>query len=435
MSRNRLDEEISPYLLKHYNNPVHWQAWGKEALEAAERENKPILLSIGYAACHWCHVMAHESFEGDTIAGIMNDLFISVKVDREERPDLDVIYQSALALMAKQGGWPLTMFLTPKGEPFWGGTYFPSTPRYGHPAFPDLLKHVSETYSGQQERIAESVDTLRNALEQLSKPTGGAGLTFELLNKAAAIAQDATDGTWGGTRGTPKFPQANFFKFLWCSHLRTGKQNYGDIVKLLLERMCQGSIYDHIGGSFAHYSTDEFWLAPHFEKMLYDNAQLLELMADVWRTTRNTLLATRIEETIQWCLNEMTLHLEGDEGFAFASALDADSECKEGRFYVWNEDEVDQILKDDSKYFKDVYNITPAGNWEGSTILNRNASDDARKPFSVAKESQLNENRQALLKVRNKPVQPERDDKALADWNAMMVSALASTGVLLERED
>jgi uncharacterized protein YyaL (SSP411 family) len=193
--------------------------------------------------------------------------------------------------------------------------------------------------------------------------------------------------------------------------------------------MCQGGIYDHLGGGFARYSTDEFWLTPHFKKMLYDNAQLLELMADVWRTTRNPLLATRIEETIQWCLNEMTPHLKGDEGFAFASALDADSEGEEGRFYVWNEDEVDQILNDDSKYFKDVYNITPASNWEGSTILNRNASDDASKPFCVAEESQLKENRQVLLKVRNKRVQPKRDDKSLADWNAMMVSALANTGV------
>jgi len=281
MSRNKLDEEISPYLLQHCANPVHWQAWGTEALEAAQREKKPVLLSIGYAACHWCHVMAHESFEDDAIAGVMNNLFINVKVDREERPDLDVIYQSTLALMGEQGGWPLTMFLTPKGESFWGGTYFPSTPRYGRPAFPDLLKQVSETYSGQQERITESVETLRNALEQLSKPTGGAGLTFELLDEAAAIAHGAIDTTWGGTQGAPKFPQASFFKFLWRSHLRTGKHTYGDSVKLLLERMCQGGIYDHLGGGFARYSTDEFWLAPHFEKMLYDNAQLLELMADV----------------------------------------------------------------------------------------------------------------------------------------------------------
>ena len=202
--------------------------------------------------------------------------------------------------MGEQGGWPLTMFLTPKGEPFWGGTCFPSTPRYGRPAFPNLLTQVSETYSGQQERITESIETLRIALEQLSKPTGGGGLTFGLLNEAAAIAQSATDATWGGTQGAPKFPQASFFKFLWCSHLRAGKHTYGDSVKLLLERMCQGGIYDHLGGGFARYSTDEFWLAPHFAKMLCDNTQLLELMADVWRTTKNPLLETRMEETIQW---------------------------------------------------------------------------------------------------------------------------------------
>jgi uncharacterized protein YyaL (SSP411 family) len=256
-----------------------------------------------------------------------------------------------------------------------------------------------------------------------------------LLNEAAAIAQGTTDSTWGGTPGAPKFSQASFFKFLWRSHLRTGKHTYGDSVKLLLGRMCQGGIYDHLGGGLARHSTDDFWLARHFEKMLYDNAQLLELMTDVWRTTKNPLLATRIEETIQWCLNEMTLRLEGDEGFAFASALDADSEGKEGLFYVWNEDEVDQILKDDSRHFKDVYNITPGGNWEGSTILNRNASDDTRKPFIATKESQLKENRQALLKVRNKRIRPERNDKSLVDWNAMMISALANVGALLEHED
>jgi len=435
MSRNRLDEEISPYLRQHRTNPVHWQAWGTEALATAERENKPILLSIGYAACHWCHVMAHESFEDDAIAGVMNDLFINVKVDREERPDLDVIYQSALALMGEQGGWPLTMFLTPKGEPFWGGTYFPSTQRYGRPAFPDLLKQISESYASQQERIAESVEALRNALEQLSKPAGGAGLSFELLDEAAALAQGVTDSTWGGTQGAPKFPQASFFKFLWRSHLRTGKAPYGDSVKLLLERMCQGGIYDHLGGGFARYSTDEFWLAPHFEKMLYDNAQLLELMAEVWRTTKHPLLATRMEETIQWCLNEMTLHLEGDEGFAFASALDADSEGEEGRFYVWNEDEIDQILDGNSALFKKAYDVTPGGNWEGNTILNRNESADTREVFSAADESKLKECRQALLKVRDKRIRPERDDKALVDWNAMMVSALAHAGALMDRED
>ena len=434
MSRNQLDQETSPYLLQHQANPVHWQAWGTEALEAAQRENKPILLSIGYAACHWCHVMAHESFEDDAIAGVMNDLFVNIKVDREERPDLDVIYQSALALMGEQGGWPLTMFLTPSGDPFWGGTYFPATPRYGRPAFPDLLKQISATYDGQQDRIAESVGALKTALEQLSKPAGGGGLTVDLLDQAATLANSLTDKHWGGTQGAPKFPQASFFRFLWHSHLRSGEAELGDSVTLILERMCQGGLYDHLGGGFARYSTDEIWLAPHFEKMLYDNAQLVDLMADVWRTTRDPLLAVRIEETIDWCLREMTIGDAGD-GFAFASALDADSEGEEGRFYVWNADEIDALLGEESEAFKAIYDVSPHGNWEGKTILNRNGNDNARRLGDDTEESRLAKNRQSLLAVRDKRIRPERDDKSLVDWNAMMVAAMAHAGSLLNRPD
>ncbi|NQU57617.1 MAG: thioredoxin domain-containing protein [Rhodospirillales bacterium] len=435
MSRNRLDEETSPYLLQHQSNPVHWRPWGEAALAAAQQDNKPILLSIGYSACHWCHVMAHESFEDATIAGVMNDLFINIKVDREERPDLDVIYQSALALMGEQGGWPLTMFLTPKGEPFWGGTYFPATPRYGRPAFPDLLKQLSNSYDTQKERIAESVGALKTALEQLSKPAGGPGLSFALLDEAAALAENVTDPIWGGTQGAPKFPQASFFQYLWRSSIRTGNQGYARSVTLLLERMCQGGIYDHIGGGFARYSTDEVWLAPHFEKMLYDNAQLIELMADVWRVTRDPLLEVRTCETIDWCLREMLVNDESGNGFAFASALDADAEGEEGRFTVWSAQEIDDVLGEDSEPFKAAYDVTPGGNWEGKNILNRNASDATRKLGNPDKEALLKACRAALLKVRDKRVWPERDHKALVDWNAMMVAALAHSGSIFDRKD
>ncbi|MBT4932053.1 MAG: thioredoxin domain-containing protein [Rhodospirillaceae bacterium] len=435
MNRNLLDQETSPYLLQHRANPVHWQPWGEDALQAARKGNKPILLSIGYSACHWCHVMAHESFEDEAIAGVMNDLFINIKVDREERPDLDVIYQSALALMGEQGGWPLTMFLTPEGEPFWGGTYFPATPRYGRPAFPDLLKQISNTYDSQRDRIAESVVALKTALEQLSKPAGGPGLSFPLLDEAAAIAQSATDSVWGGTQGAPKFPQVSFFQFLWRSSLRTGRKDYADSVTLLLERMCQGGIYDHIGGGFARYATDEIWLAPHFEKMLYDNAQLIELMADVWRVTKNPLLEIRIAETIDWCLREMIVEDDTGEGFAFASALDADAEGEEGRFTVWSAAQIDSVLGERSEHFKAVYDVTPGGNWEGKNILNRNASDDTRRLGDNALEEMLTGCRAALLKVRDDRVWPERDHKALADWNAMMIAALAHSGNLLGRRD
>jgi hypothetical protein len=435
MSRNQLDQETSPYLLQHRQNPVHWRPWGEEALQAAQQANKPILLSVGYSACHWCHVMAHESFEDKAIADVMNDLFINIKVDREERPDIDVIYQSALALMGEQGGWPLTMFLTPAGEPFWGGTYFPATPRFGRPAFPDLLRQISETYGGQKERIAESVGALKKALEQLSKPAGGPGLSFPLLDEAAALAQAATDTIWGGTQGAPKFPQVSFFQFLWRSSIRTAKQDYADSIILLLERMCQGGIYDHIGGGFARYSTDEVWLAPHFEKMLYDNAQLIELMADVWRVTRDPLLEVRASETIDWCLREMVVGEETGNGFAFASALDADAEGEEGRFTVWSAAEIDRVLGDDAAAFKAVYDVTFGGNWEGKNILNRNGSDTARMLGTPDTEAMLGQCRDKLLKVRNGRVWPERDHKALVDWNAMMVTALAHSGNIFHRPD
>ncbi len=435
MTRNRLDQETSPYLLQHRDNPVHWRAWGTEALEEAKRENKPILLSIGYAACHWCHVMAHESFEDDAIAGVMNDLFVNIKVDREERPDLDVIYQSALALMGEQGGWPLTMFLTPEGEPFWGGTYFPATPRYGRPAFPQLLRQISDVYMQQPERIGENVRTLRDALDQLSKPVGGGGLTFDLLDQAAVMAAAMTDKVRGGTQGAPKFPQASFFRFLWRSHLRTGNGACGDAVRLLLERMGQGGIYDHLGGGFARYSTDEDWLAPHFEKMLYDNAQLIELMADVWRVDGTPLLAARTEETIDWALREMAVGGEDGEGFAFASAFDADSEGEEGRYYVWTADEIDRLLGPDAAAFRAAYDVSEGGNWEGKTILNRNADETARRLGTAREEARLAACRETLLRERARRIPPERDDKTLADWNAMMVAALAHAGSLFDRPE
>ncbi|HER25843.1 MAG TPA: thioredoxin domain-containing protein, partial [Rhodospirillales bacterium] len=247
MSRNLLAGETSPYLLQHRDNPVHWHAWNDEALARARQENKPILLSIGYSACHWCHVMAHESFEDATIAGLMNEHFVSIKVDREERPDLDVIYQSCLALMGAAGGWPLTMFLTPDGRPYWGGTYFPATPRYGRPGFPDLIKSLAGAYHDQPDRVSENVQALQEALEQLSKPAGGGGLTFDLLDQAARLSLAMTDPVLGGTRGAPKFPQPSFFRFLWRSFRRTGHAAYGDIVNLTLTNMSQGGIYDHLG--------------------------------------------------------------------------------------------------------------------------------------------------------------------------------------------
>jgi len=435
MSKNLLAAETSPYLLQHRDNPVHWQPWNDATLAQARDENKPILLSIGYSACHWCHVMAHESFEDAATAALMNELFVNIKIDREERPDLDVIYQSALALMGEQGGWPLTMFLTPDCKPYWGGTYFPATERYGRPAFPDILVSLAAAYHEQPERVGDNVGALQAALDQLSKPVGSGGLSFSLLDEAARQAAALTDPASGGTRGAPKFPQPSFFRFLWRSYHRTGIAAYGDIVTLTLTRMCQGGIYDHLGGGFARYSTDEAWLAPHFEKMLTDNAQLIGLLAAVWRHTRDPLYAIRIEETVDWLMRDMTVGDDSDGGFALASALDADSEGAEGRFYVWREAEIDAILGPEAAAFKATYDVTPGGNWEGKTILNRNASDATRRLGPEAAETALTASRARLRAVRDLRVRPGRDDKAVTDSNAMLIAALADAGQTLNRPD
>ncbi|MBT3237442.1 MAG: thioredoxin domain-containing protein [Rhodospirillaceae bacterium] len=436
MNTNQLVRETSPYLLQHQDNPVHWWAWGEEALEHARTENKPILLSIGYSACHWCHVMAHESFEDEAIAGVMNEHFVNIKVDREERPDLDVIYQSALALMGEQGGWPLTMFLTPEGEPFWGGTYFPATPRYGRPAFPELLKHVSQTYIEDHDKVRDSVKSMLDALNQLSKPAGGGGLSFSLLNEASSLSLHLIDTVEGGLSGAPKFPQVSYFKSLWRAYLRTGKQDFLEVITLTLDKMCQGGIYDHVGGGFARYSTDDIWLAPHFEKMLYDNAQLIDLLTEVWRHTNSPLYGERVSETIDWALREMVVGKSGDDdgGFAFASALDADSEGVEGKFYVWGEAEIDTALGNDAIAFKAAYDVRPNGNWheggEGVNILNRNANPDATFDENLMAACRIK-----LLSIREGRIRPGRDDKALCDWNAMMVAALAHAGQVFGRDD
>lgn len=425
MTRNLLADETSPYLLQHKDNPVHWRPWGAESLAVAKRENKPILLSVGYAACHWCHVMAHESFEDDAIAGLMNELFVSIKVDREERPDIDAIYQSALQMMGEHGGWPLTMFLTPDGEPFWGGTYFPATAGYGRPAFPDLLKGIANTFRTQNGKVLENAKALKDGLSRLSKPEGTDAPTMEKLDQAAAMILRVVDPYRGGTQGAPKFPQPSLFQFLWHAHRRTGAGPFREAVTTTLDHLCQGGIYDHLGGGFARYSTDEVWLAPHFEKMLYDNALLIELLSDVWQQTKSPLYAVRVRETIDWALREMR---SADQGpFGFTSALDADSEGREGKFYVWTEEEIDDVLGPDGGVFKKIYDVTPGGNWEGHAILNR-SKDLALGDDKT--EKALLRTREKLLAVRAGRIRPQRDDKVLADWNGLMIAALAKAGAV-----
>ncbi|MDE2227597.1 MAG: thioredoxin domain-containing protein [Alphaproteobacteria bacterium] len=427
MTANALAHETSPYLLQHRDNPVHWQPWGGAALDRARAENKPILLSVGYAACHWCHVMAHESFENPEIAGLMNERFVSIKVDREERPDLDAIYQHALMLMGEHGGWPLTMFLTPAGEPFFGGTYYPPTARWGRPGFPEVLRAVSDAYARERDKLQQHAGALRAELGKLGAPAAGAGIPAELPLKAAEALTRAVDGVNGGIGTAPKFPQGPLLDLLWRGWKRGKTPALRDAVLLTLDHIGQGGIYDHLGGGFARYSTDARWLAPHFEKMLYDNALLIGLLTEAWRETRNPLYAARVAETVAWLEREMRLAEGG-----FASSLDADSEHEEGKFYVWSESQIDAVLGDRSERFKDLYDVTAGGNWEGHNILNR-LKHLAWTGDAV--EAELARDRQVLLAARAQRVRPGLDDKALADWNGLLIAALAEAAAAFARPD
>jgi len=418
---NRLAQETSPYLLQHKHNPVDWWPWGPQALAEAQRTNKPILLSVGYAACHWCHVMAHESFEDDATAKVMNALFVNIKVDREERPDIDQIYMSALHLMGEHGGWPLTMFLTPAGEPFWGGTYFPKTSRYGKPAFVDVLENVARIFRDDPKAVEQNRSALMARLAETARPQGRVVIGRPELDRTAQQLGGIIDPVHGGTRGAPKFPQPMLLEFLWRAGQRTGEARYFNAVELTLERIAQGGIYDHLGGGFSRYSVDERWLVPHFEKMLYDNAQLLELLALAYQRSGKSLYRTRAQETVAWLAREMTT----PDG-AFCASLDADSEGEEGKFYVWSLAEITKVLgADDAAFFARHYDVTAEGNFEGHTILNRLA----RVPASDAEEVRLSTLRTRLLAAREPRVRPGLDDKVLADWNGLMIAGLANAGV------
>lgn len=430
MSRNQLDKETSPYLLQHKNNPVHWAPWGEDALNKAKADDKPILLSVGYAACHWCHVMAHESFEDPAIADLMNTHFINIKVDREERPDIDAIYQAAISMLGEHGGWPLTVFLTPDGVPFWGGTYFPPTPRYGRPGFPGILMQISEVFRNERGKIAQNADALDTALRKLGDTGSKSNLSPDKITQTASAALSLIDFQYGGTNGAPKFPQPTFFRFLWHASQKTENERMAQAVTVTLDNLCQGGIYDHLGGGFARYSVDDIWLVPHFEKMLYDNALLVELLAEAWRGTGSPLYAERIRETVDWMVRD--LKTGGENTFALASAFDADSEGVEGKFYVWDAAEIDALLGEDAPLFCAIYDISEHGNWEGHNILNRRVGD-AEKVVPHA--NTLNLNRRRLLDERKRRIPPQRDDKVLADWNGMAITALSRAGSLLNEPE
>lgn len=423
---NRLAQASSPYLLQHRDNPVHWWEWGPEALVEAQRLDRPILLSVGYAACHWCHVMAHESFEDPAVAGVMNELFVNIKVDREERPDVDHVYMSALHLLGEQGGWPLTMFLTPRGEPFWGGTYFPKEPQFGRPGFVQVMREISRLYHAEPDRIAKNRDAIKQHLSETAASDGGT-LTPADLDRLGQRLAEIIDPVNGGLKGAPKFPNPPILEFLLRYARRAGEALPRERFLLTLERMALGGIHDHLGGGFARYAVDERWLVPHFEKMLYDNAQLLELYALAYAETGRALFRDAADGIVTWLEREMVT----PEG-AFAASLDADSEGEEGRFYVWNLDEVREVLgAEDAGFFAKVYDITEEGNFEGHNIPNRLLSGEA--PPAV--EERLAGMRAKLLERRASRVRPGLDDKVLADWNGLMIAALVRAAPLLGRPD
>ena len=424
---NRLINETSPYLLQHAHNPVDWYPWGEEALAQSEQQDKPILLSIGYAACHWCHVMEHESFENEQIAAIMNEYFINIKVDREERPDLDEIYMNAVQMLTGQGGWPMTMFLTPDLKPFYGGTYFPPDNRYGRPGFPRVLLGVAEAYKEQRDVVGEQADQIITNLNQLSAMEGhGHQLTTDLLDSAYQDYLSRFDHHEGGFGSAPKFPPSMGLLLLLRYWHRTGNANALNMVEVTLEKMARGGMYDQLGGGFHRYSVDERWLVPHFEKMLYDNALLSVAYLEAYQATGKAFYRQVAVETLDYVLAEM---YDAEKG-GFYSTQDADSEGVEGKFFVWMPDEVEGLLGEEkAKIFCEYYDITEHGNFEHTNILHVQTPIElfARKLSMDLGEVEeiLAEGKQKLFEVRDERIKPGLDDKILTSWNGLMIRSMA----------
>ncbi|HEY0378718.1 MAG TPA: thioredoxin domain-containing protein [Pyrinomonadaceae bacterium] len=433
---NSLSKETSPYLLQHADNPVDWFAWGTEAFEKARAEDKPILLSIGYSACHWCHVMAHESFESEEIARLMNEHFVNVKVDREERPDLDQIYMNAVQMMTGHGGWPMTVFLTPEGVPFYAGTYFPPEDRYNMPGFPRVLVGVAEAYRARPDEVTETAVSVLAQLKRMGQTReSGEAVDLELLDAAERNIARGYDARHGGFGGAPKFPAAMNLEFLLRQYHRAGGSETLEMIEHTCRKMALGGMYDQLGGGFHRYSTDARWLVPHFEKMLYDNALLSRLYLHVYQQTKDQFYRRIAEETLDYVVREMT-----DTGGGFYSTQDADSEGHEGKFFVWSVEEVEEILgAEDAALFNAYYDVTEAGNFEGKNILNvPRPVEEVANALSVPAErlrEVLGRGRRALFEVREKRVKPGRDEKILTAWNGLMLASFAEACAILERED
>lgn len=429
---NRLAGESSPYLLQHAFNPVDWFPWGDESLSLAMQLDKPIFLSIGYSACHWCHVMEHESFENSDIAKLMNDHFVCIKVDREERPDLDQIYMTSVQMMTGRGGWPMSVFLTPDLRPFFGGTYWPPASRMGMPGFRDILIGVADAWKNRRDDVLRSAGELTDEVVRASNEAlPRSGLSLETLHDAMQQFLRRVDWQQGGFGGAPKFPHPMDLRVLLRCWRRFGEQQALDAVRLTLDKMANGGLYDHLGGGFHRYSTDAHWLVPHFEKMLYDNALLVPVYLEAFQATDNAEDARVVRETLDYVLREMTQPQGG-----FYATQDADSEGEEGKFFVWSEEEVLALLgPEDGRLFCYAYDISPRGNWEGHSILNRpKTHEQAAKVLQVSPEelsAVLTRGRVKLFEARSQRVAPGRDDKVLVSWNGLMIAAMSQAAVVL----
>jgi len=433
---NHLAQETSPYLRQHAHNPVDWYPWGKEALARARQLDRPIFLSVGYSACHWCHVMEHESFEDPEVGQLLNENFVSIKVDREERPDLDQIYMAAVQLMTRQGGWPMSVFLTPELKPFFGGTYFPPEDHYGRPGFKRVLRYLAQAWNEQRDTVEQQAAQLVEGVQSMLRLEPGEGdLSPQLLRHAGSVLSRSFDTTYGGFGSAPKFPHALELRLLLRSARRFDDSDALTMVRYTLDHMARGGMYDQLGGGFHRYSTDARWLVPHFEKMLYDNALLVPAYLEAFQVTGDASYRRIVEETLAYVLREMT----SPDG-PFYSTQDADSEGVEGKFFVWSSAEIEHILgKEEARLFCSVYGVSDEGNWEGHNILNlsRSLVQEARL-LHVAEEElrqRLDPSRKKLLEVRNRRVWPGRDDKVLTSWNGLMIAAFASSYQVLERRE
>ena len=418
---NRLSEEASPYLRQHADNPVDWYPWGEEAFARAKEQNRPILLSVGYSACHWCHVMAHESFEDPDVAQVMNQLFVNVKVDREERPDVDSIYMEAVQALSGQGGWPMTVFLTPEGEPFYGGTYYPPRASHGRPGFVELMRAIDDAWRDRRDQVDQQARQLTDAIRASSAAAPAtAPIGDDQIDAAVGGLMRSLDHEWGGFGSAPKFPQPSFAELLLVRSFDSGNPGLLAAVEKTAAAMAAGGMYDHLGGGFARYSVERTWTVPHFEKMLYDQAGLVRLYTRLWRASPDPAWAQVVDETVGYVLRDLA-HPDG----GICSAEDADSEGVEGKFYVWSLDEVKAV----SPEAVDWYGVTEAGNFEGTNILRRPLGQTLLRP------PEIESARQALYDLREGRVRPGLDDKVLTEWNAMFLAALCEASATFDRPD